>query len=439
MPKTQGYAALEQTADDDESPATPRLEAVEMSSGLSSTSPVKTSWPGSQTSSWPGSQTSPAETAGLLSKLFFIWLSPIFTLGATRTLQPEDLDGWPLRAVDDPKSQADALDRAWRAAAAAGGATSEVNFRAVCWAAFGRRYMAVGLCKLPYWVALFAQPLLLRALLAAVSDNDDEELTVLELGALVAGLGLSTLGISLANMHLFVWSQTMGMNVRAGIGSLIYTQALRLRPAALAAAAGPSEVLTLLSADTERIVISLSFFHFLYTAPVEICGALFLAWQQIGSAAIAGLLVMLLLSPLQTVLGNRIGRLRKSAVQHTDERVRTIAEGLHGIATVKLLCAEDLFLSRVGAARCREIRTLRRAAVAKTCNAAAAFTTQMLVALATFSLQVYLNPGEPPRPEQLFSGLACFNVINNTLSVRLWPFFVTCFDSIWTHFRSNLA
>ena len=46
----------------------------------------------------------------------------------------------------------------------------------------------------------------------------------------------------------------MGMNVRAGIGSLLYTQALRLQPAALAEAAGPSEVLTLLSADTERIV-----------------------------------------------------------------------------------------------------------------------------------------------------------------------------------------
>jgi hypothetical protein len=45
----------------------------------------------------------------------------------------------------------------------------------------------------------------------------------------------------------------------------------------------------------------------------------------------------------------------------------------------------------------------------------------MLVALATFSLQVYLQPGEPPRPEQLFSGLACFNVINNTLSVRSKP------------------
>ena len=84
--------------------------------------------------------------------------------------------------------------------------------------------------------------------------------------------------------------------------------------------------------------------------------------------------------------------------------------------TVKLLCAEDVFMQRVSAARAAEIAKLRRAAVAKTCNAAAAWGTQMLVALATFSLHIYLSPDEPPRPEQLFSGLACFNIINNTLS-----------------------
>jgi ABC-type multidrug transport system fused ATPase/permease subunit len=405
--RKQGYVVVPTTDEDADGTTPVAVEAVEMSSGLAS-KPAKAHSAGRR---------SPAERAGWVSQLFFRWLSPIFTLGASATLQPEDLDGWPLRTSDNPAEQAAAMDRAWRSAAAAAGPTAEVPFKAVCWAAFGRRYMAVGLCKVPYWVALFAQPLILRALLAAISTTGGEEQGPEALGALVVGLGLSTLGISLSSMHLFVWAQTMGMNVRAGIGSLIYTQALRLRPAALAAAAGPSEVLTLLSADTERIVNALSFFHFLYTAPIEIGGALFLAWQQLGSAAVAGLGVMLLLSPLQTFLGNRIGRLRKSAVRHTDERVRTIAECLHGIGTVKLLCAEQLFLKRVSASREREIRTLRRAAVAKMCNAAAAFTTQMLVALATFSLHVYLQPDEPPRPEQLFSGLACFNVINNTLSM----------------------
>lgn len=407
MPKQsrEGYRPLETVDVDDSAPS---LIEVETSDGLA----INSAHHSSQVSCHP-----PAERAGWLSQLFFCWLSPIFTLGASTTLQPDDLDVWPLRAVDNPADHAAAMERAWRASAAAAAPGTGVSFAAACWSAFGRRYMAVGLWKLPYWVALFAQPLILRALLAAISAHGVNEVEITRLGMLVVGLGLSTLGISLANMHLFVWSQTMGMNVRAGVASLIYTQALRLRPAALADAAGPSEILTLLSADTERIVNALSFWHFLYTAPIEIGGALFLAWQQLGSAALAGLGVMLLLSPLQTFLGNRIGRLRKSAVRHTDERVRTVAECLHGIATVKMLCAEELFLQRVNGSRAREIQTLRRAAVAKMCNAAAAFTTQMLVALATFSLHVYLQPDEPPRPEQLFSGLACFNVINNTLSM----------------------
>ena len=275
----------------------------------------------------------PAERAGLFNQLFFRWLSPIFTLGASTTLQPEDLDPWPLRAADRPQAHAAALERAWRAAAAAGRRSGEtVSLARACWAAFGRRYMAAGLCKLPYWVARFSQPLLLRELLAAVgSEQKAAALGPPLLALLVLGLALSTLGISLANMHLFVWSQTMGMNVRAGIGALLYSQALRLRPAALKEAAGPSEIMTLLSADTERIVGALSFFHFLYTAPIEIGVALLLAWRELGTAAVAGLLVMLLLSPLQTVLGQRIGRLRKSAVRHTDARVQTISEALSGI------------------------------------------------------------------------------------------------------------
>eukprot|EP01052_Picozoa_sp_SAG31_P068845 SAG31_NODE_27653_length_422_cov_1.120743_1_plen_88_part_10 len=57
-----------------------------------------------------------------------------------------------------------------------------------------------------------------------------------------------------------------------------------------------------------------------------------------------------------------------------------------------------------------------RATTFKSVNAAAAWTSQMFVALATFGFHVAFS-GEPLTAPKIFSCLACFQVMNNAISM----------------------
>jgi len=89
---------------------------------------------------------------------------------------------------------------------------------------------------------------------------------------------------------------------------------------------------------------------------------------EIGWAAVAGVVVMFTILPVQGVVAKKIGLKRSEMLKSTDERVKTITEILTGIRVVKFYAWEEPFADRVQKTRVKEVASLRSFVLLKMFN-----------------------------------------------------------------------
>jgi lipopolysaccharide/colanic/teichoic acid biosynthesis glycosyltransferase len=89
---------------------------------------------------------------------------------------------------------------------------------------------------------------------------------------LVPLMSVCSLLASISQHHLFFGSQRIGMRARTAVTALLFKKCLMLRTADTQN--GKAQLVTLISSDAERLVQALTFFHFLWAAPIEILLAL---------------------------------------------------------------------------------------------------------------------------------------------------------------------
>lgn len=99
------------------------------------------------------------------------------------------------------------------------------------------------------------------------------------------------------------------------------------------------------------IVIGQNLFKFIYILHeiivLFLAGMIFLSFEVGVWGAIAGLLALLTIVPLQFGLGEKISSLRQQTIKITDSRVRLMNEILNAIKVVKLYCWEESFSNQV--------------------------------------------------------------------------------------------
>lgn len=74
-----------------------------------------------------------------------------------------------------------------------------------------------------------------------------------------------------------------------------------------------------------------SYIHALWSGPIVICLAIFFLWQILGIAVFAGLLVLIIMVPLNAFVAARLKRLQVKQMKKKDERIKTMNEILNGI------------------------------------------------------------------------------------------------------------
>lgn len=79
---------------------------------------------------------------------------------------------------------------------------------------------------------------------------------------------------------------------------------------------------------------------------------------QVGVAFVAGLVVALLLVPINRWLANSIGASSAAMMTAKDARLRTMADVIAAPRAVKCGCLEPFFTARILAARTEELRNL---------------------------------------------------------------------------------
>lgn len=326
----------------------------------------------------------PFDKAGFVSRSLFLWL---WQVGLTTFLKDiksiGDLD--PTPEQDSCAQLGDRLERKWteeieRAREAR--AKQRPSLLRALWRTFGARYLLLALWA--FVGEVLARPMqtvafgwLLRDITVYTNLTQDEHASASELEEVywqviqncVVMLALQACAVLAQHPHEFTTNH-MGMQVRVACCNLMYKHALRLDLASFGDTTA-GQMVNIIANDVSRFDTALRFIQFIIIAPMTaVLACVLLSYYYIGLyATAAGLVLMLLYLPMQTVMGKRAGALRALSSERTDERIRLINEIVAAMRVIKTHNWEDSFIKLVAAARRTEIKHIRGSMVLRAINA----------------------------------------------------------------------
>jgi ABC-type multidrug transport system fused ATPase/permease subunit len=118
------------------------------------------------------------------------------------------------------------------------------------------------------------------------------------------------------------------------------------------------EIVNLMIMDMHRIEEFLPLINSMWSAPLQIIIAVYLLWQQLGIATLAGVSVMLILMPINGFVAMRLRLLQTALMKLKDKRIKLMNEILSGIRVWKMYAWEKSFNEKVMQIRNSEISKL---------------------------------------------------------------------------------
>ncbi|XP_004473154.1 ATP-binding cassette sub-family C member 10 isoform X1 [Dasypus novemcinctus] len=336
-----------------------------------------------------------------LSRFSYAWLAPLLARGARGELrQPQDTCHLPYRL--HPAYLARIFQVHWQE----GSQLWRVLFRA-----FGQRYLALGLLKLVGTMLGFSGPLLLSLLVGFLEEGQEP----LSQGLLYA-LGLAggaVLGAVLQNQYGYE-VRKVTLQARGSVLNILYRKALHLGPSRPPV----GEALNLLGTDSERLLNFAGSFHEAWGLPLQLAITLYLLHQQVGVAFVGGLVLALLLVPVNKVIATRIMASNQEMLQYKDARVKLMTELLNGIRVIKFCGWEQVLGARIEACRSRELGRLR---VIKYLDAACVYLWAALpVVISIVIFITYVLMGHQLTATKVFTALALVGMLILPLNNFPW-------------------
>ena len=119
-------------------------------------------------------------------------------------------------------------------------------------------------------------------------------------------------------------------------------------------------IINLMAVDASKASEVSAYLHFLFPAtPIQIVIAIYLLWRILGYSALASLIIMLGLLPVQMWIASRFSKAQKRIMAATDGRIHVMNEVLQNIRIIKYFAWEDRFGFKVNEKRAIEIRAIR--------------------------------------------------------------------------------
>jgi len=241
------------------------------------------------------------------------------------------------------------------------------------------------------------------------SSNLSKESAFFNAGMLIA---LNALGAVTINQFL-ITSFSNGMKVRLATCSLIYRKSLRLSSTALGNTS-VGKVVNLLSNDVSRFDIVSVFLHCLWLAPLLTIVVGVLLYLQVGSAGLIGMLVIAVVTPLQSYTGKLSSKFRLQTAIRTDERVRLMDEIINGIQVIKLYAWEKSFKKLIAWAREKELKVIKKSSYVRALYMTFMLFTTRSALYCTMMAIVVL--GDELTPSKVFVISSLYQIISSVLS-----------------------
>lgn len=277
--------------------------------------------------------------------------------------------------------------------------------------AFGLEFYLIGLLRFISDTLGFAGPLLLGGLL---SQNDKSQQASVNSYLYALGLFVSTLLSTLAGTH-FNWRMSViSMKMRIGLVTAIYRKTLDGE----GIESTQSDIVNLMSVDTDRIVNSCASFHAFWSIPFQLVVTLYLLYTQLGPAFLAGVIFAAALIPINRWIAVNIGRLSEGLMHAKDLRISLVSEAMAGARQIKLNAWEKIFIQKIEKLRKEEMHYLAKR---KYLDALCVYfwaTTPVLMCMLTFG--VFVLMGQPLTASTTYTSVALLNMLIGPLNAFPW-------------------
>ena len=82
------------------------------------------------------------------------------------------------------------------------------------------------------------------------------------------------------------------------------------------------ETVNLMAIDSQRMMDVTSQINTLWTSPMAIILSFYFLWGYLGPSSLAGLIIMVLLIPVNSVISNRMKKYQKENMKNKDMRIK---------------------------------------------------------------------------------------------------------------------
>ncbi|XP_010522096.1 PREDICTED: ABC transporter C family member 12-like isoform X2 [Tarenaya hassleriana] len=351
-----------------------------------------------------GEQVCPERNAGIFSRIYFGWITPLMQQGYKKPITEKDV--WQLDTWDRTENLIERFQRCW----------SEESQKPKPWLlralnnCLGRRFWLGGLFKIGNDLSQFVGPVLLNHLLRSMQEGDPAWVGYGYAFLIFVGV---TLGV-LCEAQYFQNVWRVGFRLRSTLVAAIFRKSLRLTHEARKNF--PSGKITnMITTDANALQQISQQLHGLWSAPFRITMSMILLYQQLGVASLFGSLILFLLIPAQTMIISKMRKLTKEGLQWTDKRVGIISEILATMDTVKCYAWEKSFESRIQGIRNEELSWFRKAQLLSAFNSFLLNSIPVVVTVVSFGIFVLL--GGDLTPARAFTSLSLFAVLRFPLNM----------------------
>ncbi|KAK5046300.1 hypothetical protein LTR84_008443 [Exophiala bonariae] len=170
-------------------------------------------------------------------------------------------------------------------------------------------------------------------------------------------------------------------------------------------------VINLMSIDSFKVAEVCAYLHFLWAAvPVELIMAVTLLYKVLGFSSFAGILLMVLLLPLNLYIAKSFQAAQKRIMLATDGRIHVTNEVLQNIRIIKYFAWEQRFANNVCEKRKIELHALWRKYVLWSAAATVWSGVPILITFTSFFLYTVIEK-QPLVPSIAFPALSLFSLL----------------------------
>ncbi|WWC71269.1 uncharacterized protein I206_105222 [Kwoniella pini CBS 10737] len=375
------------------------------------------------------------EPASVFSRATYTFILPLLF---KHYFQPITLQDIPAIREDDSASSSLGAFRAYRASRdkkylAKTGETRVRNLGAdLFW------FFSPELAYQCIWAVLFVlfqylPPTGLRLLLQFVKERDTSSqpghVAVLYVAMMAGG---QVLGVVLMGQSLFI-GRRLCIRLRAIIVSDVFAKALRRRDLSgnvkktkvdksgkvvddPEAAASEGKIANLVSVDAFSVSEICAYTYYLVSCPFAVILNSVLLYNTLGPASFAGTATLIVLMPLQGLIGRLYTIYQKRFMGATDARLESVTEVIAHIKLIKFNAWEDKFFERMGIARKKELGVLAYRFATSTLFQIFVWGTPVLVTGVAFAVHSMVLK-QPLTADRAFASLILFNMLKDPLAL----------------------